>query len=154
MSPGEEPGIVDEPEVVRWIEEGKSEQWMTEEYERRYNLVVPRTAFAALRARRGPVAGDSHRAALIPWEIREEHRWEYPLAMLRLEARRREGRPLRPIDVQRLTSWKVQLEDKGAVVHYDPDTDEGWSYVPRRPGVDADLIRVPDPEPPEDERRG
>lgn len=32
--------IVDEGEVIRWFEEGRTYKWMTEEYLRKYNLEV------------------------------------------------------------------------------------------------------------------
>ncbi|MCK0112414.1 hypothetical protein MWU75_09720 [Ornithinimicrobium sp. F0845] len=80
---------------------------------------------------------------LIPWEVRDQHGWEYPLAMLRVEARRRAGEQLRTIDIERVTGWKRSLQHRGAVVDYDPGTHEGFRYVPRRVGVDLDLIREP-----------
>jgi len=38
-----------------------------------------------------------------------------------------------------------ELAGRGLVVHYDADTEQGVCYVPRRPGVDLDLIREPYP---------
>lgn len=43
-----------------------------------------------------------------------------------------------------LNAWLAGLERDGTVIHYDPDTPEGWWYVPRREGIDTDLIRVPE----------
>jgi hypothetical protein len=34
------------------------------------------------------------------------------------------------------------IKEEGAVVHYDPDTEEGFFYVPRQEG-DDDLIHRP-----------
>ena len=62
--------------------------------------------------------------------------------MLRVEGRRRAGREIRPQDEARLPSFKRDLTERGLVVHYDPDTEQGFFYVPARP-EDADLIRVP-----------
>jgi hypothetical protein len=42
-----------------------------------------------------------------------------------------------------LDAWLSGLERDGVVVHYDPDTIEGWWYVPRRDGIDLDLIYEP-----------
>jgi len=50
---------------------------------------------------------------------------------------------LRPIDLQRVTSWRLSLADRDLVVHYDPDTQDGFHYVPRRIGIDWDVIREP-----------
>lgn len=135
--------IVSEDEVLRWIREGRTYAWMVEEYERKYNVAVTQSAFANIRYRRGLERRISRNESLIPWEVKAEHRWEYPAVMLRVEGRRREGRPLRDVDAKRLESWKATLRDNGLVVHYDPNTEEGWFYVPAREGVDTDLIRHP-----------
>ena len=138
--------IVSEDEVIRWIEEGRTYQWMTEEYARKYNVDITPSAFANVRYRRGLQRRIARNDELIPWRVEEPHRFQYPLAMLRVEARRREGRELRTTDAERLASWKRQLTEQGLVVHYDPETEEGFFYVPRREGVDTDLIREPSPE--------
>jgi hypothetical protein len=36
------------------------------------------------------------------------------------------------------------MEEDGTVLHYDPDTEQGWFYVPKRDGIDTDLIRKPE----------
>lgn len=135
--------IQDEAEVVRWIEDGKTYQWMAQEYERKYNIEATPTMFSNFRARRGLSRRITRNDELIPWEVKREHRWSYPLAMLRKEARRRAGKPLTDGDAARLASWKAHLLEEGAVVHYEPETEEGWFLVPRRMGTDTDLIRRP-----------
>lgn len=136
--------IVDEQEVLGWIRAGRTDQWMTQEYERRYNLCPAPQLFGRFRAR---VAHPSSRtSALVPWEVRPEHRWDYAFAMLRVESRRRSGATILPVDLQRLRDWKSGLAARGVVVHYDPQTQLGWCYVPRRPGTDRDLIREPCPQ--------
>ena len=137
--------IVSEDEVIRWIEEGRTYQWMAEEYERKYDIQITPSAFANIRYRRGLERRITRDENLIPWQVAEEHRFAYPLAMLRVEARRREGRKLRASDAERVSSWKAQLAEEDLVVHYEPGTEEGFYYVPRRAGVDRDLIREPSP---------
>lgn len=61
-----------------------------------------------------------------------------------MEARRRAGAELVEADEARLTVFKQQLAEHDLVVAYDPGTEEGFSAVPRRPGIDHDLIREPD----------
>lgn len=142
--------IVSEEEVIRWIREGRTYQWMTEEYSRRYHIKITPSAFANIRYRRGLDRRITRDGDLIPWKVADQHRHVYPLAMLRVEARRREGRTLRASDAERLTGWKAQLAEGDLVVHYEPSTEEGFFYVPRRPGVDRDYIREPgadDPQP-------
>lgn len=134
--------IVNEQEVIRWFEEGRTYQWMSDEYLRRYNLEMSPSAWGNFRARRGLSRRITRDDDLIPWHVKYEHRWDYNLAMLRVEARRRAGHSLRESDASKLESWRRKLDDLNAVVHYDPDTPEGFFYVPRERG-DTDIIRRP-----------
>lgn len=134
--------IVNEQEVIRWFEEGKTYQWMVEEYRRRYNIETVPSLWGNFRRRRGLARRITRDDELIPWAVNVEHRWAYPLAMLRVEARRRAGRELRDDDSERLESWLQMLKGEDAVVHYDPDTDEGFHYIKRQSG-DSDLIHQP-----------
>lgn len=136
--------IQDAAEVKRWYEEGKTYAWMVQEYARKYDLEVTQSMFSNFRHRHGLRRRIQRDDALIPWEVKYEHRWAYPLAMLRVEARKRDGFELRASDAERLETFKRRLIEDGLVVHYDPDTEQGWWLVPRRPGIDKDLIREPD----------
>ncbi|MFH8414343.1 hypothetical protein [Streptomyces collinus] len=134
--------IQDEAEVIRWFEEGKTYNWMVEEYKRKYNIDTRPSMWGNFRRRRGLDRRITRDDELIPWFVKEEHRWAYPLMMLRVEGRRRAGKEIREVDAQRLASWKSMLEEENAVVHYDPDTEDGFFYIPRQPG-DDDLIHPP-----------
>ncbi|WP_436739913.1 hypothetical protein [Streptomyces sp. BBFR102] len=134
--------IQDESEVVRWFEEGRTYAWMIAEYKRKYNIDTVPSMWGNFRRRRGLDRRIVRDDELIPWFVKEEHRWAYPLAMLRAEARRRAGKELTETDTSRLGNWLEMLEEENAVVHYDPDTDEGFFYIPREP-EDDDLIRRP-----------
>ncbi|QTE28059.1 hypothetical protein [Pengzhenrongella sicca] len=136
--------IQDESEVVRWFNEGRTYAWMTEEYERKYNIQTVPSLWGNFRRRRGLTRRIVRDDDLIPWAVNEAHRWAYPLALLRMEARARAGYQLTATDRSRLRSWNEKLVSQDLVVHYDDDTDEGFFYVPRRPGVDLDLIRQPE----------
>lgn len=132
-----------EDEVRRWFEEGKTYAWMVQEYKRKYGLDVTGTMFSNRRASRGwerRIARDDN---LIPWDVKPEHRWKRPLVLLRVESRRRAGLPLRERDAYELENFKAQLAESNAVVHYDPDTEEGFFYVPRGKR-DKDLIHEPE----------
>lgn len=135
--------IQDEGEVKRWIEEGKTYAWMVEEYERKYHLQVGQSMFGNFRARRGLERRTVRDDDLIPWEVKREHRYAWPINMLRMEARRRAGHELTGEQAKQVDGWLRGLERDGCVLHYDPDTEQGWWYVPRREGVDKDLIREP-----------
>ena len=135
--------IQDEQEVLRWFEEGRSYIWMVEEYERKYNIETTITMWGNFRRRRGLPKRVVRDDNLIPWLVKDEHRWAYPVAMLRTEARRRAGGSLTPLEQSRVDAWKARLEQDNMVVHYEPDSETGFFYVERREGVDLDLIREP-----------
>jgi len=134
--------IVNESEVIRWFEEGRTYQWMIDEYKRKYNIDTVASMWGNFRRRRGLDPRIVRDTELIPWEVKPEHRWKYPLAMLRLEARVRAKAKLTKDEQGRLASWKEMLEEENAVVHYDPDTEDGFFYVPRTEG-DRDFIHPP-----------
>lgn len=136
--------IQDEQELRRWFHEGRTYVWMVAEYRRKYRLDVSPTMFSSFRLRAGLPRRIARDDDLIPWEIKDPHRHEYPLAMLRVESRRRGGFKLRASDAERLASFKETLYADGLVIHYDPDTEAGFWLVPRREGIDQDLIREPD----------
>lgn len=134
--------IVDEQEVIRWFEEGKTYQEMQQIYLDKYNIETVPSMWGNFRRRRGLSRRIARNDELIPWHVKAEHRWAYPVAMLRAEARRRAGFEL-PDDMQgRVNSWLKMLEEQKAVVHYDPDTEQGFFYVPRE-GEDDDIIHRP-----------
>ncbi|MBO3103471.1 hypothetical protein [Cellulomonas fengjieae] len=133
--------IQDEAEVIRWFEEGRTYAWMSQEYERKYNIETVPSLWGSFRRRKGLARRITRDHHVIPWPVREEHRWNYILALLRMEARRRAGATLSDADAGRLERFRVQLAESGLVVHYDAETAEGFHCVPRRPGIDQDLIR-------------
>ncbi|MEU9605473.1 hypothetical protein [Streptomyces sp. NPDC048057] len=134
--------IQDEGEVIRWFEEGRTYQWMIDKYKEKYGIDTVPSMWGNFRRRRGLDRRIVRDDELIPWFVKEEHRWAYPLVMLRTEARQRAGSPVTPADQARLTAWKQMLEEENAVVHYDPDTEEGFHYVLRQP-EDDDIIHRP-----------
>lgn len=134
--------IVDAEEVLRWFKEGLTYEEMSRRYLEKYKIETSPTLWANFRRRRGlprRVARDSH---LIPWEVREEHRWHRYLTALRHEARRRDGLPLREDDARRLDEFLVMLQENQAVVAYVPESVEGFHLVYREKG-DMDIIRRP-----------
>lgn len=134
--------IQDEQEILRWFEEGKTYREMCDIYRDKYHLEVVPSLFGNFRRRRGLARRIARNDDLIPWRVAERHQFAYPLAMLRVESRLREGLPLRQTDDERVTSWKAMLEEGNLVVHYDPETADGFFYIPREPG-DEDLVHMP-----------
>jgi len=140
--------IVDE--VVRWIKDGKKLTWIVDEIQRKYGVKVGYSTVVDIRRRNDIPALIGRHDDLIPWPLRKEHRHKMPPKMLRALGRRRNGEPLGPTVERELDRWLVARAETspeapyGTVVHYNPLTKEGWFYVARRPGIDNDLIRVPD----------
>ncbi|WP_406409667.1 hypothetical protein OG923_12705 [Streptomyces halstedii] len=134
--------IQDKDEVIRWFEEGWTYQEMIDEYKRKYGIDTVSSMWGNFRYREGLDRRIARDDELIPWAVKKEHRQPYPIVMLRVEARKRAGLPLDEDKTKRLASWLKMLEDNNAVVHYDPDTEEGWFYVPREES-DDDIIRRP-----------
>jgi|SRR5690606_26281058 len=136
--------IQNESEAIRWIEEGKPYGEIIELYRKKYNIETSQSMWATFRRRRGLDTRLVRDDELIPWVVKREHRWRFAPTMLRAEARLRAGKSISDDDRVKLEAFKERLVSDDRVVHYDPDTEQGWFYVPRRPGVDTDLVRVPD----------
>lgn len=147
--------IVDEQEVIDWILDGMTYTEIQRIYLEKYHIETTIPMWSRFRARRGLDTRNVRDDALTPWKVKDEHRHQYPPIMLRFEARLREEaqarergeepkRPLSERDRKRLASWKQSLktDEHDLVVHYDPDTEQGFFLVPRRP-EDKDLIREP-----------
>lgn len=115
-----------------------------DEYLRRYGVQTSVSLWSVLRRRYGIEQRIVRDRELIPWQVDPEHRHRHAAAMLRAEARRRAGKQLAHVVAHRLDAWLGRLKRDGTVVHYDRATTSGWSYVPRREGIDLDLIRRPD----------
>ncbi|HYF74616.1 MAG TPA: hypothetical protein VD864_17435 [Nocardioides sp.] len=136
--------IVDEGEVIRWFEEGRTYAWMAEEYRTKYGISTVPSMWGNFRRRKGLDRRLERNDDLIPWAVEKQHRWAYPLMMLRTEARRRAGMEVSGGMLDRLERWLERMTADQTVIHYDPATEEGFSYVPRRADLDVDLIRVPE----------
>lgn len=99
--------------------------------------------WSALRRRHGIERRIVRDRELIPWKIDPEHRHGHAVAMLRAAARKRAGKPLSTRTAANLAAWLRRLEADQTVVFYDRAVAGGWRYVPRREGIDLDLIREP-----------
>lgn len=87
---------------------------------------------------------------LIPWTVRVEHTHAHPAMMLRLLARRRDGKPIPDAKSRMLDKWLRDLEEAGVVVCYDPSQPPnpaspvagGWYYSRRKPADGDSVIRA------------
>jgi len=133
--------IRDLEEVLLWLKEGRSYQWIVDEYERKYGITTTTSMWCRVRGRHGLARRIVRDENLTPWKVEPEHRHSHAISMLRAEARVRRGLPLLPKVSESLANWLDRLGRDDRVVHYDRTV--GWRYVPRRQGVDLDLIREP-----------
>lgn len=136
--------VVNENEILRWFDQGKTHQEMAELYLEKYNIEVGRTMFANFARRRGLDRRQTRDDKLIPWEVKAQHRYAHSILMLRAEARRRAGHKLSERTEHAVDMFIQGLKEDGAVIHYEPDTEQGWFRVPPRQGIDLDLIREPE----------
>jgi hypothetical protein len=134
-----------ELEVHKWYDQGETYAWMAKEYKRKYDLTVSAAIFSYRRSTRGWERRRRTRDdALFPWMVKDEHRWHRHLVMLRLEARHRRfgAETMRDRDVRDLMSFRERLKEADVVIHYDPNTEDGFLLVPREPR-DSDIVRQP-----------
>ncbi|XBB70064.1 hypothetical protein ABFU82_12365 [Nocardioides sp. WV_118_6] len=114
-----------------------------DEYLRKYDVRTSISMWSVLARRHGLSRRIVRNRDLIPWQVEPRHRHAHAAAMLRAEARRRAGKLLTNRAAGSLGAWLDRLASDGTVVHYNRASSSGWSYVPRREGVDLDLIREP-----------
>lgn len=135
--------IEDRQEFVRLVRDlGMRNKDILEYYSQR-GIHLTASAVPMAKRRYGLNVKEAY-SDLLPWLVHEDHRSLYAAKMLRLEGRRRRGEEMiGERQLRYLENWKAKLAEDGTVVHYEYDTDEGWFYVPRREGVDMDLIRDP-----------
>lgn len=131
-------------EFIRWYVDGKTYSWMIGQYREKYDIEIGYGTISNWRAQLGLEKRQVRDPSLIPWALKPEHRVHHVLNMLRAEARRRAGQDVAPDTLKKLDAWLAWLAEEDAVVHYDPETEQAFWYVPRRPGIDTDLIRKPE----------
>ncbi|MFF0234351.1 hypothetical protein [Micromonospora sp. NPDC005254] len=136
------PKIQNADEAIQWITEGRTYTWMTAEHERKYSIRISPSGWSYFRRTHGLDPRQVRDEELIPWGVEPRHKYNYLVVLLRAEARRRAGKTLNQDDIYRVDALLRDLKERHAVVHYDPDTEEGFHLVPREP-EDEDIIRQP-----------
>lgn len=135
--------LLPDSKVHRLLRQGLTPRQIADRLLAEDYIDVTPEAISMWRHRRGMTPMVTRHPELIPWILKPQHQDLWPAQMLRLEGRRRAGEELSQRNAGSLQRWKARLEKLGAVVHYDPDTDQGFFNVARRVGVDHDLIRDP-----------
>ena len=80
---------------------------------------------------------------MIPWKLKPMHRHRHAARMLRTQERLEAGLAVGPSLSRQVEQWRAGLREDDLVIDYDPDTDEGFTRVPRRDGVDWGWVHEP-----------
>lgn len=136
--------VPDKPQMEAYLKRQLTQQQIADEYEKDTGIRVSRAAIGLAIERYGLQSSKPRPRwdRLIPWKVKPEHKQAKEVRLLRLEARRGAGLPLSDRDLQRLENWKAELREADAVIHYHPNTDAGFFWVPREEG--EYLIREPE----------
>jgi hypothetical protein len=134
--------LIPDKKVEMLLRRGLGPQEIVEVLAREDYISVKPEAISMWRKRRGIERLKPRYEDLLPWRVRPEHANLTPAKMLRREGRLRSGEKVSDADLAELNRWKTKLSNSGAVVHYEPASDQGWFYVTRR-DEDLDIIRDP-----------
>lgn len=146
-------GVLPPPSELKDLRsKGLTQQQIADEIFKTTGHRVTREAVAMAMRRAGISKAATRYSDMIPWSVHKDHEKSYILALLRSAARRKRGLGNSAQWEQRLDSWLKMLDDRGWVVDYNPDTQVGFYYVPRRDEDDGperrwfDVIRRPPAE--------
>lgn len=141
------PFVPGKSEMEAYLKRGLTQAQIVEAWEEDSSKRVSRSAIAMAIERYGLKSSKPRPRYedMIPWTVKTEHASRRDVEYLRAEGRRRKGEALSEKEARRLTEWKKLLKEKGAVVTYNPDSEQGFFWVPFDPEKDApgDLIRRP-----------
>lgn len=133
-----------EPNMERWLREGKTYKWIKEQFEAKYHDTISDGTIVNFRDRKDippRYAVDSRRLGH-PWKVLPEHRGVGLDTYLSTLIRRDEGLAVPDDRLATAERWWSQMCEKDLVVSYTQEL--GWLTVKRRPGIDNGYIREPD----------
>lgn len=132
---------IDYSEAEQLLRQGKTQVEVAEHFGVSKSAVA--VAVHRGRIKYDPVNRAERRA--VPWVVRDEHQNKYLIRMLRAKRRADEGLGnAQPMD-RMLKSFLASMEREDAVIHYNPELEEAFIRVRRRPGIDDHpLIRRDD----------
>ena len=136
--------VPNKTEMKHYLSRGMTQQQIADAWGEKTGTRPSRSAIGMALVRYGLKASKPRPRyeELLPWRVRAEHKMHYDARMLRLEGRVRAGKPVSQDLLDDLVAWKQRLAELDAVVHYEPDTEEGFWFVKREP-QDDDIIRKP-----------
>lgn len=136
------PQKLDDKEVERLLRAGKTQEDVVEIYRGKGIQIAQSTISQAISAGRIKVNTNRHTGG-IPWKLKPEHRHLHAARMLRTQARLDAGLEVGKSLQKQVTSWIAGLEADNSVIHYDPETPEGFWRIERREGIDQWWVRDP-----------
>jgi hypothetical protein len=119
--------------LEQWSAEGLTQQQMADRIREDTGVPVSRAAISLAMTRYGMEPRNDRHDELIPWRVKTEHLLAWEVRLLRREARRRKGKPLKPRDESALDGWLASMHEQKAVVAYYPDSPHGFYCVPAEP---------------------
>jgi hypothetical protein len=134
---------LDDKEVEQMLRSGKTQLEVVDIYRDRGVDISQSAISQAITSGRIKVDTDRH-AGGVPWKLKPQHRHLNAARMLRTIARMDAGMAVGKSLGEQARAWRAGLEDEDSVIAYDPDTEEGFWRVPRRPGIDLGLVREPE----------
>lgn len=137
-------GRLNVKEAEQMLRAGKSQTYVAETFTARGEPITQAAISRAIaNGRINLDTGRGRQRAGVPWRLKPEHRHLHAARMLRAAARVDQGLDIGPSLVPQLESWKNGLLEEDAVIHYIPDSEEGFWRVPRRHGIDKGWYRDP-----------
>lgn len=132
---------VDYSEAEQLLRQGKTQAEVAEQF----GVSQSAIAVGISRGRIKYEYVEQPKGRAMPWTVKEEHQQRYLARMLRAYHRREQGLTNAPPLERMLVTFLRSMAEADAVVHYDPELEEGFIRVKRRPGVDDHpLIRRDD----------
>ena len=126
---------IDRATLKRYVQLGLTQEEMVVRFREETGETRGRAAFAVAMSRYGVKSIKRRETKVfsetLPWRVKAEHANQYPARMLRALGRREAGAKLPKAEAKRLDSWLKDLDEDNAVIHYDPDTPQGFWRVAR-----------------------
>jgi hypothetical protein len=133
--------LPDNRTLERWVkDEGLTQEQVCDRVQELTGIRPARSTVGVALSRAGLTKPTPRYDEEIPWVLTGRDLMAYPVRMLRLLGRRRQGGDMTDDENNRLDSWLEHLRELNAVVAWDPDASPAVFYVEREPG---DGIEVP-----------
>ena len=135
---------IDKATLKRYVQLGLTQEEMVTRFYEETGETRGRAAFAVAMSRYGVKSIKRPRpryTETLPWRVKAEHANQYPARMLRALGRREAGAKLPQAEAKRLDSWLKDLDEDNAVIHYDPDTPQGFWRVARPKNNDGYILK-------------